>query len=191
MACCRSAPDEHQWHVLPYFASTQLLVVEQSTCFSKCLSYNFYYGSKPQENQPLSNSEERKGGKVKNRRRAQPPPQLPTCSSDTEALGHDEDLEPSLRDVMSMLGNINARLTANEDKVDNLTSHSQYYTSATTQRLHAPHARQQHRSLGKLLLHLAVLWILTLSPTHKPLTPEARPHFSQTGSAHCTAPAPS
>ena len=41
-----------------------------------------------------------------------------------EALSHDEDPEPSLRDVMSVLGEISARLSVNEEKVDNLTSQS-------------------------------------------------------------------
>ena len=40
-----------------------------------------------------------------------------------EALSHDEDPEPSLRDVMSVLSDTSARLSLNEEKVDNLTSH--------------------------------------------------------------------
>ena len=40
-----------------------------------------------------------------------------------KALSDDENPEPSLRDVMSMLGNISRRLSVNEQKVDRLTSH--------------------------------------------------------------------
>ena len=38
-------------------------------------------------------------------------------------MGLDEDAEPSLRYVMSVLRDISARLLVNEETVDNLTSH--------------------------------------------------------------------
>ena len=52
---------------------------------------------------------------MKNRRLAQPPPDLP--ASDMEVLRTDEDPEHNLCDVMAMLGNVNTRLTAREEKV--------------------------------------------------------------------------
>ena len=62
-----------------------------------------------------------KGRKQKSRRKAQLSPEIP--SSDKEVLSYDEDPEPSLRDVMFVLGDISARLPLNEENVDNLTSH--------------------------------------------------------------------
>ena len=55
------------------------------------------------------------------RRKVQPPPELP--SSDMEVSSHDKDPEPSLRDMMSVLVYIKARLGVTEERVDNLTSH--------------------------------------------------------------------
>ena len=39
-----------------------------------------------------------------------------------EVLSYDEEPEPNLRDVMSLLA-LNDRLSANEERVDNITSH--------------------------------------------------------------------
>ena len=39
-------------------------------------------------------------------------------------MSYDEDPEPSLKNVMSVLGDISARMSVNEEHVDNLTSHS-------------------------------------------------------------------
>ena len=63
----------------------------------------------------------KKRGKQKSHKKAQLLPEFPP--SDVEALSHDEDSEPSLRNVMSMRGDISARLSVNEQKVDSLTSH--------------------------------------------------------------------
>ena len=54
----------------------------------------------------------KKGGKVKTRRKSLPPPQLHT--SESEELGLDEE-EPSLRDVIKMLGD--------STRVDTLSAH--------------------------------------------------------------------
>ena len=62
----------------------------------------------------------KKGEKIKNRRHAQPPPQLP--DSDMEALGLNDD-EPHLRDVMKMLGNITTKLATHKVQMDNISSH--------------------------------------------------------------------
>ena len=63
---------------------------------------------------------QKKGGKVKNRRRTQPPPPLP--NPQLEVLGLD-DKEPNLRDVMKMLGSITTKLDAHDVRMDNIASH--------------------------------------------------------------------
>ena len=65
----------------------------------------------------------KKRGKEKSHRKAPTLPELPLSDIDVEVLSDDENLEPSLRDVVSLLGNISARLFVNEEKEDNFTSH--------------------------------------------------------------------
>ena len=64
---------------------------------------------------------QKKMGKAKNKRWAHPPPDLPT--SDMGGWITHKDIEPSLRDVMTILGSINTWLTAAKEKV-HLVSHS-------------------------------------------------------------------
>ena len=59
--------------------------------------------------------------KQSGRKRAQLLPELPT--SHWEEFSQDEATTPSIRDVMSALGGITARLELNEERINNLTSH--------------------------------------------------------------------
>ena len=64
----------------------------------------------------------RERGKQNGWRRAQSPPDLPPAT--LEALSADEDDEPSLRNVMTILVDISSRLSANKKKVEPLAAHT-------------------------------------------------------------------
>ena len=124
IARSHSAPDDQQWHVLPspwiFCCHSTFSGRAEHLFFNSFSVITLYYGPKPKITTPLTLW--RKGRRWRTTDEKQLPPQ--PFSSDTEALGHGEDLlEPSLRDMMSILGNINARISATKNKVDKLSSH--------------------------------------------------------------------
>ena len=87
----------------------------------------------------------KKKGKSSSRRKQQAPPDL--SPTNTEALSTDEEEEPSLKSLMTLLGNMSDRLAIHEQRlgsltVENDTSSHSFFTSPAAPSTSRPEAER-------------------------------------------------